>query len=144
MNRREYLQKFVLGGTVLILAPTVIESCSKNNQGPATGDTNPPPSGKTITIDLTSPGNAVLNAAGGSKIVQSILVINTGSGYVALSSICTHQGCTVGYNPNVNRIQCPCHGSEYSTTGAVITGPAPAALQSYSIVLKGTTLEITT
>lgn len=142
MNRREYLQKFVLGGTVLLLAPSVLESCTKNNQNPFSPDQ--PPSGKTITIDLNSADYAVLKNAGGSKLVQGILVINTGSGYVALSSICTHQGCTVGYNSIANRIQCPCHGSEFSTTGSVITGPASAPLQSYSTALKGTTLEITT
>lgn len=142
MNRREYLRKFVLGGTVLILAPSVIESCTKSNQNPFENP-NQPPSGKTISIDLGSADNAVLKNAGGSKLVQGILVINTGSGYVALSSICTHQGCTVGYNSTANKVQCPCHGSEFSTTGSVITGPANAPLESYPVALKGTTLEIT-
>jgi cytochrome b6-f complex iron-sulfur subunit len=143
MNRREYLQKFVLGGTVLILAPSVLESCTKNNQNPFENP-NQPPSGKTITLDLNSADYSVLKNTGGSKIVQGILVINTGTGYAALSSICTHQGCTVGYNSTANKIQCPCHGSEFSITGSVITGPANAPLESFPATLNGTTLEIKT
>lgn len=141
MNRREYLQKFVLGGTVLIIVPSVLESCSKGSASPGA---TPPPSGRTITIDLNSADGAVLNNAGGSKIVQSILVINTGTGFVALSSICTHQGCTVGYNSTSNKIQCPCHGSEFNTSGSVLTGPASAPLESFSITKTGSVLLITT
>ena len=38
MNRREVVQKFLLGGTVLVLAPSVLESCSKTAMtNPGTG-----------------------------------------------------------------------------------------------------------
>lgn len=142
MNRRDSLQKLVLGGTVLFLAPSVLQSCSKD-----TGADPTPPGpkpGQSITLDLSLPENAALNNPGGSKIVQSILVANTGTGYVALSSICTHQGCTVAYNGTANKIQCPCHGSEYSTTGSVLAGPAPAPLESYPVSKTGNTLTIST
>jgi len=145
MNRRDSLQKLVLGGTVLFLSPAILQSCSKDDEPtPDTGGPGPQPGQKNITLDLTLPENASLNNAGGSKIVQSILVANTGGGYIALSSVCTHEGCTVGYNGTANKIQCPCHGSEYSTSGSVLMGPAPAPLQSYPVTKTGNVLTIIT
>jgi len=76
-------------------------------------------------------------------IVQNIIIINTGSNnFVALSSVCTHQGCTVGYNSGAGNIQCPCHGSVYTTSGSVVAGPAPKSLQSYPVTLKNNILTI--
>jgi cytochrome b6-f complex iron-sulfur subunit len=99
MNRRDLVQKIVLGGAVLILVPSVLESCTKiptTNPGNNTGGNTP---GTKINLDLSLADNSPLNTTGGSKIVQGIIVVNTGSSnFVALSSICTHQGCTVGYD----------------------------------------------
>ncbi len=146
MNRRDSLQKLVLGGTVLFLSPAILQSCSKDDEPtPDTGGQGPGPQpGQNITLDLTLPENSTLNNSGGSKIVQSILIANTGNGFIALSSICTHQGCTVGYNGTANKIQCPCHGSEYSTAGSVLVGPAPLPLQSYPVTRTGNVLTIVT
>ncbi len=86
-----------------------------------------------LTFDLSLPANSNLNVAGGSIIVQNIITFNTGSdNFFALSSICTHQGCTVGYDGGIGFITCPCHGSVYTTSGLVVNGPAPLALQSYA------------
>jgi cytochrome b6-f complex iron-sulfur subunit len=143
MNRREVIHKFLVGSTVLVLVPSVIESCSKSaGMNSGTNPNGTPPPGTTIDLDLTLPAYSTLNNAGSSKIVQNILVINTGTKIVALSSICTHQGCTVGYNASAKDIECPCHGSVYSTTGAVINGPAPSALRSYPVTLADNILTI--
>jgi cytochrome b6-f complex iron-sulfur subunit len=142
MNRRDSIQKFVLGGTMLVLAPSILESCSKNSSTDPGGGNNTPPAGTKITIDLTLPENAALNTAGGSKIVQTILVIYTGTNYAALTSICTHQGNTVGYNSSSGNILCPAHGSQFTITGSVVNGPAASPLQSYPISKVGNILTI--
>ncbi len=139
MNRREVIQKFITGGTVLVIVPSVIESCVKNS--PADNGTFN--SGTTITVDLSQANNASLNKSGGSVITQNILVINLDNQFVALSSICTHQGCTVGYNKVANDIECPCHGSIYSVSGSVVVGPAVSPLHSFPVTLAGTVLTIT-
>jgi cytochrome b6-f complex iron-sulfur subunit len=140
MNRRDLIQRVFLGGAVLVLAPEVLNSCTKDSS------TNPSGTGGTgnkIELDLTQAANAALNNTGGSLIVRDVLIINTGGGnFSAISSICTHQGCTVGYNSGTGKVQCPCHGSVYSTSGSVISGPAPRSLTAYAISLSGNMLTI--
>jgi cytochrome b6-f complex iron-sulfur subunit len=140
MNRRDLIQRVLVGGAVLVLAPSVLKSCTKDSSTNPGG--NPKPT--KIDLDLSLAENSALNSVGGSLIVQNILVINTGSGnYSALSSICTHQGCTVGYNSGTDNIRCPCHSSIYTTSGSVISGPAPRSLKSYPVSLQGNILTIT-
>jgi cytochrome b6-f complex iron-sulfur subunit len=139
MTRRDLIQKVLIGGTSLIILPTALNSCSKDDP-PDTGGNG---GNDEINIDLTNPTYAALNNVGGSAIVQGIIVANTSTGYVALDSVCTHQGCTIGYSSTNNNFPCPCHGSVYSTTGAVINGPATAAVKSYAISKSGNILTIT-
>ncbi|HSU79526.1 MAG TPA: ubiquinol-cytochrome c reductase iron-sulfur subunit [Candidatus Angelobacter sp.] len=59
---------------------------------------------------------------------------------MALSPICTHLGCTVGWNSDPafpNQFHCPCHGGRYTVTGVNIPGtPPPLPLQVYDLQVK--------
>jgi len=71
-----------------------------------------------------------------------LVVINRrGSGFIALSRVCTHLGCLVGYDKFNNKLVCPCHAGEFDLEGRVLSGPATKSLQRYS--LKITTDQIT-
>jgi cytochrome b6-f complex iron-sulfur subunit len=137
MNRRKSI-KNIATGCALIFAgvPVLIAGCTKQST-----DQGLQP-GQSINVDLSLPENAVLNNPGGSKIIQNVLIGNTGSNFFAVSSICTHMGCTVMFNSSQNKLQCPCHGSEFSTTGSVITGPAVVALQSFVVTKTDNILNI--
>lgn len=64
-------------------------------------------------------------------MADPILVLRTGTlTFVALSAVCTHRGCTVELAGG--RIECPCHGSQYSREGAVLQGPAERALARFA------------
>ena len=145
MNRRDLIQRVLLGSTALVVMPSVLTSCTKESAPDMASDPGPgqSPGGSMITIDLSSPDNSSLNTAGGSKNVQRIIVINTGSGnFVALSTVCTHEGCTVVYDSGAGDIKCPCHGSVFSITGSVVNGPASSPLLSYPLSLTGNILTI--
>jgi thiosulfate dehydrogenase [quinone] large subunit len=63
-------------------------------------------------------------------------LIRLGDGrLVAYSAVCTHAGCTVGYDPAPARLVCPCHGSVYDPLhGArVVAGPAPRPLAAVPV-----------
>jgi glycine/D-amino acid oxidase-like deaminating enzyme/nitrite reductase/ring-hydroxylating ferredoxin subunit len=47
----------------------------------------------------------------------------------AVSAVCTHMGCIVGWNETDRSWDCPCHGSRFALDGSVIHGPAVAALE---------------
>jgi cytochrome b6-f complex iron-sulfur subunit len=81
-----------------------------------------------------------LLASGGSAYVQpqgrdnKLVVFGPPGGPLhALSSVCSHRGCDVEYQPQVGHIVCPCHGSEYATDGGVLKGPADAPLRRYDV-----------
>jgi Rieske Fe-S protein len=76
--------------------------------------------GRSSQADLLPGDGAVIKANG-----QSTAVYKDADGEIhAVSATCTHLGCTVGFNAAEATWDCPCHGSRFSTDGAVIQGPA--------------------
>lgn len=60
-----------------------------------------------------------------------VYLLATDIGYVAVSPICTHLGCTVEIQGA--RLECPCHGSTFDRSGRVLRGPAERALRSFPV-----------
>jgi menaquinol-cytochrome c reductase iron-sulfur subunit len=46
---------------------------------------------------------------------------------------CTHLGCAYHFNAGIGEFVCPCHTSNFSLEGQVLTGPAPRALDRYEV-----------
>jgi len=74
---------------------------------------------------------------------KPVIVINQqGKGYVALSSVCTHLGCLVGYDKAGSILICPCHGGTYDLEGNVLSGPPPRPLAKIPLKVEGEQLII--
>lgn len=53
----------------------------------------------------------------------------------ALSTVCTHLGCTPNWSDSDRKFKCPCHGSGFRMTGINFEGPAPRPLERFKIEL---------
>jgi len=72
-------------------------------------------------------------------------IIRTSEGFVALSGLCTHLGCTPRWLGSENKFKCPCHGSGFrgidrdkpypGIAGVNFEGPAPRPLERFKISL---------
>lgn len=60
--------------------------------------------------------------------------------YVASLMQCTHRGCELNVGGGI--YSCPCHGSEFDTTGKVLEGPADQDLKIFKTTIKNEKLHI--
>lgn len=70
------------------------------------------------------------------KEKYGVWMIRTAEGIYALSTICTHLGCTPNWLGTENKFKCPCHGSGFYKNGINFEGPAPRPLERYRISLS--------
>jgi cytochrome b6-f complex iron-sulfur subunit len=65
-------------------------------------------------------------------------------GFLALSSRCTHLGCTVPWSEKDRTFPCPCHASTFDLRGEVLTPPAPRALDLFPVVIEAGLVKVDT
>jgi nitrite reductase/ring-hydroxylating ferredoxin subunit len=49
-------------------------------------------------------------------------VVNDAGTIRALSSVCTHMGCTLAYRPDWQDLRCPCNGASFNLAGELANG----------------------
>jgi len=129
VDRREFLSAM----TALGLSATLC-GCGHSHEGGAIAGTIHAQNGQaTLSFlafpSLANPGNGLVVAVhGGSPIV--VIRKDAGSA-VALSAVCTHEACTIEFDPTTAGATCPCHGSKYDAAGNVMNGPASHSLQLF-------------
>ncbi len=69
------------------------------------------------------------------KKQYNVWIVRDKTGIYALSTVCTHLGCTPNWLEAEKKFKCPCHGSGFRKTGIHFEGPAPRPLERYRIVL---------
>ena len=62
-----------------------------------------------------------------------VWMVRVPEGIYALSTVCTHLGCTPNWLDSESKFKCPCHGSGFYKTGINFEGPAPRPLERYKI-----------
>jgi len=154
-TRRDFCVSACHGVALAAVAGTmasVLQSCGGGGGSPTGGAgsgsalpvVNATVSGGTmvVAIDAASP----LAAVGGAALVQSslgsVLVAHTAQdAFVAVSSRCTHEACTITRFASSTYI-CPCHGSQFSTGGRVLSGPATGQLATFQTEFSNSQLTI--
>lgn len=95
---------------------------------------------KTIdagSTDTYDPGSVSAFAMG-----QFFLIRLKDGGFLALSSKCTHLGCSLPWDSKTNKFICPCHASEFDMMGNVLSSPAPRALDLFEINIVNKNIQV--
>jgi cytochrome b6-f complex iron-sulfur subunit len=95
----------------------------------------------TLGADYKLPkGKAKMFKFGSSP---AVLIHHLDDSWVAMTAVCTHLGCTVQYEPQMDRIHCACHGGVYNAhTGANVSGPPPKPLKLFKVAVNDTGVEV--
>lgn len=69
------------------------------------------------------------------KSKYAVWIVRDSEKIYALSTVCTHLGCTPNWLSNEAKFKCPCHGSGFYISGMNFEGPAPRPLERFKIEL---------
>jgi len=145
MERKDFIEQVGMSGAALLVMGC-FGSCSKSSDTGGGSTPNPNPSKPVdFTINISNSPFNVLQNNGGFYVdtANNVIIAKTTSGmHIAVSSLCTHQSVTLEFQGNNNRFYCPGHGSNFSTAGTVLNGPAATALKPYKTSLSGSLLRI--
>jgi cytochrome b6-f complex iron-sulfur subunit len=67
---------------------------------------------------------------------QNFWVVRYQGVIYALSTTCTHLGCTPNWLEAERKFKCPCHGSGFHITGVNFEGPAPRPLERWAVRIE--------
>jgi cytochrome b6-f complex iron-sulfur subunit len=76
------------------------------------------------------------NSVTADRINKYYLIRFEDGGFLALSLICSHLGCSVIWDKTKNQFTCPCHSSAFDRFGNVINSPAPRPLDFYPVIIE--------
>jgi thiosulfate dehydrogenase [quinone] large subunit len=134
-----------LGGVDNVLGSHFSKSSTTASATTPTTTTSPSPGGSGGTATSPSSGSEIGLASAISvgdalaftdqaQGIPAYCVHKSAGEFVAFSAVCTHAGCTVGFDQAATEFVCPCHGSIYNAlTGAVKQGPATLPLPSIGV-----------
>ena len=55
---------------------------------------------------------------------------------VAISAVCTHVRCILGFDRERGGLVCPCHDGRFDLAGNVLSGPPPTPLPTYAVSVR--------
>ena len=70
------------------------------------------------------------------KKQYNVWIVRDDEKIIALSTVCTHLGCTPNWLEAERKFKCPCHGSGFRSSGINFEGPAPRPLERFQISLS--------
>ena len=148
-NRREFIKDTLTGISSVAFGSFMLVNQGGCSEGSPTASSNN--SDQTITVDLSLSENSALVTVGGALALGSNVIDSKGillyrqsdTNVLAFSRNCTHNSCTIDSFQN-GTSTCPCHGSQFNTSGNVVVGPAVNPLTQYSAAIADNIVTITT
>lgn len=143
MERKEFLSTLGISLAAVCIGCS-LASCGSSPAEEATPDPDggDGPGGLlTVNLDAEIKNTGEFKTGNGIILVR-IAQTNLPASFAALQIACTHQGTPVTYSNAQGKFICPNHGSEFSTTGAVLQGPATTPLKTYTVTITGSTLTV--
>ena len=146
MKRREFLNWAGIG-LLSSYFPVALAACSQeqsdeisNTETTTQVENNSPDADGYLAIGTAQE----LNDKGYIINSQSnVIVFRSGNNNLsAVSLLCTHQGCKVDWKNSSNILSCPCHGSEFTSDGNVLKGPAQSPLSTFDVKEDGESIAV--
>lgn len=98
------------------------------------------PSDEPVGLTFVAESSDAYNVA---QLPHNVWAVKDASESVTVfSPVCTHLGCQVAWDPGTGRFVCPCHNSVFTKDGAVVSGPAPRALDALPTKVKDGVLSV--
>ena len=82
------------------------------------------------------PGGYVAAIRGAQKGRKVLLMRRKNNELMAISTECTHLGCSVYYRPGKRIFDCPCHQGVFDFEGNPISGPPTRPLERYPVEVR--------
>lgn len=147
-----YRRRNLLIGTSAAAAATVGAVVDRTLIG--RGETGSPPAAQQVPLSPNT--GAWLPIARSSDLPEGATIafdVGTVNGFVrrdkgnpvAVSGVCTHQGCKLWLDAPAERLRCPCHSTSFSIEGQVVTHQlpvAPAPLPTVRVRENNGTIEV--
>ena len=78
----------------------------------------------------------------GDRHLSRLRAHGAGPPSTTVTAVCTHEACAVTGDRAATRYVCPCHGSQYTTSGAVVQGPAVSPLREFPTIFANNVVTI--
>ncbi|MEZ5198835.1 MAG: Rieske (2Fe-2S) protein [Bacteroidales bacterium] len=130
-TRRSFLKK--LWGVFGVIAGLELIAVSAGFMVPGKRNT------KSSSMNLITAGKVndfKLNSVFPFRSGKFYLVRLSDGGFLAVSLKCSHLGCSVLWNEENQRFNCPCHASSFDLVGNVINPPAPRPLDTFPVTIE--------
>jgi cytochrome b6-f complex iron-sulfur subunit len=131
----------------LLTLGAVVPACGGSSTAASNSAPAPPTvagtlSNRTLTINVAA-GSPLATIGGAAMVsVSTGTYLVAGTSPSAVTAVCTHEGCAVTGFDNA-RYVCPCHGSTFTTTGAVVLGAASSPLRQFPTTFDAASTVVT-
>jgi nitrite reductase/ring-hydroxylating ferredoxin subunit len=131
-DRRLALRLLAAGAAgALVLEVSLLAGCS--------GSAPPGPAVVTVPLADLPEGKRVVVQLGSTPVELR----RTGETIVARSLLCTHQGCVVAWQEEIQQYKCPCQGAWFDINGQVVAGPTTKPLLEFPVTLVENAVRVT-